>query len=128
MVKRDDRGWGDYDIFPRIGKGQINISTTYPGVVRAFHRHLKQYDHWYLVSGNIEVCLQADDEVESPQLIYLGPNERVMIEPGMWHGFRVLGNEPATLLYYVTNQYDPENPDEERADWNAFYDWETVFK
>lgn len=127
MIKRDDRGWGDHDIFPKIGgMGQINVSETYPGVVRAFHRHLKQYDYWYCLKGNMEVCLFDETAVPNAKVVYLGPNEGLMIEPKIWHGFRVLGNEPVILLYHVTNKYDPKNPDEERAPWNAFCDWETI--
>lgn len=125
MVFRDDRGWGDYGIFP-VAKGQINISQTYPGVIRAFHRHKKQYDYWYLVQGNIEVVLSSG--VGSFAKYYLGQNENLVIEPNIWHGFRVLGTEPAILLYFVSEEYDRKNPDEERAPWNAFYNWETEFK
>jgi dTDP-4-dehydrorhamnose 3,5-epimerase len=140
--KRDDRGWGLHDIFPEIGVGQINISETYPGVIRAYHRHRNQSDNWRLVSGDIEVRLyyppdfwelhtnKAVEDWFFHRKIYLhGPDEYVLgISPLVWHGFRVLGNKPATLLYHVTNKYDPENPDEERMAWDAFGPWETEFK
>jgi dTDP-4-dehydrorhamnose 3,5-epimerase len=122
-VIKDDRGWGIYDVFP-VSNGQINVSTTYPGVVRAFHRHQHQFDYWKVLSGELEVCLATEYWAE---LYYLSNKDKTLvIEPDMWHGFRVLGNEPATLLYYVTNRYDPTNPDEERAPWDAFYDWKTI--
>jgi dTDP-4-dehydrorhamnose 3,5-epimerase len=50
------------------------------------------------------------------------------IPPLIWHGFRVLGNESAILLYYVTNEYNPRKPDEERMAWDTFGPWETEFK
>lgn len=128
---KDARGQGDYDIFPAVRKGQINISKTYPGVIRAFHRHLKQDDYWYIVSGQFEVALcdeQSNEAGELLELKYLGPGDSLRIKPPLWHGFRVLGTEVGILLYYVTNNYDPENPDEERAEWDTFYDWKTRFK
>ncbi len=125
---KDNRGRGLYNIFTALPKGQINLSVTYPNVVRAFHRHLKQTDYWYVVSGDIEVCLKSD--FDSPFFIYMrgGEDQILKIPPTVWHGFRVLGNEPATLLYYVTESYNPDFPDEERAEWNAFTDWKTEFK
>jgi dTDP-4-dehydrorhamnose 3,5-epimerase len=120
---RDDRGWGLYDVFPMLSEGQINVSMSYPGVVRAFHLHRKQTDYWTVVQGNLEVCLVP--EVGVKELHYLSVGDRLAITPNIWHGFKVLGNEPATLLYYVTGEYDPKNPDEERRNWDYFYDWKT---
>lgn len=128
MFIKDARGQGDYDIFP-IRKGQINISKTYPGVVRAFHRHLHQDDYWYIVSGQFEVALYDENESGKPlSLHYLEPGEILRIRSPLWHGFRVLGTEVGTLLYYVTNAYDFDNPDEERVEWDRFYDWKTQYK
>lgn len=131
---KDSRGQGDYDIFPALRKeGQVNISRTYPGVIRAFHRHAKQDDWWYIVSGQFEVVLAEAGTVNGIQddrvtVKYMGPGESLRIKPGIWHGFRILGTEVGTLLYHVTNMYDPNNPDEERAPYNRFYNWLTEYK
>ena len=129
MVFRDTRGWGKYNIFPEIPKGQVNISTTYPGVIRAFHMHLKQTDNWYIIDGDFEIVL-VDDTTGHKEVLYVsGPAEKIIeIPPRMWHGFRVLGNKSGVLLYYVTNKYDPVDPDEPRTPWNRFHSWETEYK
>lgn len=128
---KDARGIGNYDIFPQMKEGQINISTTYPGVIRAFHRHRYQEDNWYIVSGQFEVVLAIESNLltieDEVKVKYLGPGESINIPRLVWHGFRILGNEPGTLLYWVTNKFDPDNLDEERTIWNRFYDWETKF-
>jgi dTDP-4-dehydrorhamnose 3,5-epimerase len=132
--KRDDRGWGLHNIFPlrNDGIGQINLSETYPGVIRAYHRHHNQWDYWRVIDGSIEARLYYPPD---PYLNgrhekhYLSdPRDMLEIPPFVWHGFRVLGNKPAKLLYYVTRGYDPENPDEERMPWDEFGPWETEFK
>ena len=133
---RDDRGWGLHNIFPLVTdhytSGQINISETYPGVIRAYHRHKIQTDYWRVIRGSLEVRLFfPHDSFENTGLVkhYMSdPTEGLEIQPGVWHGFRVLGNEPATLLYYVTEQYDSKNPDEERLAWDTWGPWETEFK
>lgn len=124
---KDARGRGRYDVFQNIPKGQINISYSYPGTIRAFHRHAKQWDTWCLVRGHLEVATY--NETQGLSTYYLSEGDPILlIAPGTWHGFRVLGNDEAILLYYVTNNYDPDDPDEERAEWNAFYNWETPKK
>ncbi len=131
---KDARGRGKYGLFSDLVDGQINISYSYPGTIRAFHRHEKQWDNWLVVKGNLEVVLYTEppmfySELEKLELHYLSEGDDVLkIPPSVWHGFRVLGNEEAVLLYYVTNKYNPANPDEEREKWNAFYNWETPKK
>lgn len=122
---KDARGRGFYDVFPNIPDGQINVSYSYPGTIRAFHRHNYQDDNWYVVKGNMEVALYGD----KLSVLSLGEGDPVLsIPPGVWHGFKVLGNEEVILLYYVTNKFDPKSPDEEREKWNKFYDWKTPNK
>lgn len=143
-VKRDSRGWGLHDIFPLrvddtdLNIGQINVSETYPGVIRAYHRHQDQWDYWRVLRGSIEARLYFPPEYKESVLykpldthykFYLSdPRDILEIPPLVWHGFRVLGNEPAMLLYYVTQKFNAENPDEERLAWDTFGPWETEFK
>ena len=118
----DNRGFltevlrNDEDILSKFG--QFTFSLAHPGVIKAFHCHEVQTDHWFFVSGNAEVVLY-DARKKSPthrvkQVIYAGENNRVLISipPGVWHGYRVLGNTPALLCYITTEAYDCSNPDE----------------
>ena len=111
---------------------QISHTMTYPGVIKAFHWHERQTDYWYCVRGNIRVVL-VDRRPDSPtygeiQQIFLGDYHRavVKIPPGVLHGYQVLGNEPAHVIYYTTQPYDPANPDEGRIPWDdpqIGFDW-----
>jgi dTDP-4-dehydrorhamnose 3,5-epimerase len=112
--------------------GQITHTVTFPGVVKAFHWHKHQADYWYCVCGNIRVAL-VDLREDSPtggeqMTICLGEWSRkvIKIPPGVAHGYQVLGQEPAQLIYYTTQPYNPEHPDEERIAWDdpaIGYDW-----
>ena len=104
-----------------IGAGQINITEIYPGTVCAFHRHKIQADYWMVASGELEVITVDGDNINNmilkDGLTYVGQtvlNGPLMITPGVWHGYRCLGNKPAVLVYYVTRKYNSEVPDEER--------------
>lgn len=116
---------------------QTSYTETYPGVIKAFHWHKKQYDVWFPVKGNMQVVL-CDMRDDSPtkgetQVIYAGESnpQLILIPPYVAHGYRVLGSKPASLFYHTSEAYDPANPDEERIAWNDSeigFNWETKFK
>jgi len=108
------------DLFGEDTVAQANLSFTYPDVVRAWHRHVKgQTDYFLALRGMIKICAFNDETQEVNEVISSGFDLQVVRMPGnYWHGFKALGNEPAMLLYFTTNLYDPKNPDEERRPWN----------
>jgi dTDP-4-dehydrorhamnose 3,5-epimerase len=137
----DDRGFfmeilrDDEDLLKRFG--QASMSKSYPGVIKAFHYHERQDDIWFFPVGNAQVVLY-DLREDSPtkgetNVFYMGEdNPLVVVVPkGVAHGYRVLGNEPACIVYFTTESYDPKNPDEKRLDWNdpvIGFDWTTKHK
>ena len=134
---KDDRGKSWFDVFPMLSiNGQINFNISYPGTIKAFHRHKNQTDFFFCLEGEMRVATvketvdpQADSGVDpyihhELEIHYLSQGDLLEIESNVWHGFQVLGNEPVKMLYYVTNKFDPSEPDEERADWDAFFNWE----
>lgn len=96
-------------------------SMSYPGVVRAWHRHTRgQIDYFVCPKGRIRVGIY-DDREDSPtreelDTFVIGEhNQKAVRIPGAcWHGFKAIGDEPAFLLNFPTNLYEYENPDEER--------------
>jgi dTDP-4-dehydrorhamnose 3,5-epimerase len=116
----DDRARRACDVFGFTGDGtvdmagDINITWAYPERVVAWHRHQLQTDHWFVIKGYLKVGLLDDDGVV--KWVYLGENDRrvLSIPPGVWHGYMVLGEEEAILMYYITSKYDEKHPDEER--------------
>ena len=99
---------------------QANVSTTYPNIIRAWHRHLKgQTDYFIALQGAIKICGFDEKTRELNEIISTGQIPQIVRIPGQyWHGFKVLGNEPAMLLYFTTKTYDYLDPDEERRPWN----------
>jgi dTDP-4-dehydrorhamnose 3,5-epimerase len=134
----DDRGYiaetirEDDPYFTRCV--QSNITLTYPGVIKAFHWHRNQDDYWVVVKGMAQVVLHDLREGAATKgetdVYYLGEQnmQLVAIPRGVAHGYRVLGTEPVILVYYVTQLYDPRNPDEQRIpydDPSIGFDWST---
>jgi dTDP-4-dehydrorhamnose 3,5-epimerase len=126
QVNADERGhlveffredWEEYDPEPAMSY----YSLSYPGVVRAWHRHRRgQIDHFVCPSGRIKVGVY-DDREDSPtrgevdQFVIGEHDQRMVRIPGAcWHGFKVIGNDQALLVNMPTNLYDYDDPDEER--------------
>lgn len=129
-VLRDDDG-----LLRRFG--QASYSMSYPDVIKAFHYHEKQDDIWFFPKGNAQVVLH-DLRKDSPtynetQVFYMGEeNQSILLIPiGVAHGYRVLGQEPAIILYFTTESYKAESPDEFRIpydDPSIGFDWKTKFR
>ncbi|MEW5595831.1 dTDP-4-dehydrorhamnose 3,5-epimerase family protein [Peribacillus frigoritolerans] len=117
--------------------GQASCSMSYPGVIKAFHYHEKQDDLWFFPSGNAQVVLfdlrEGSSTKGETDVYYMGEENPIMllIPKGVAHGYRVLGQKPATILYFTTESYNPINPDEKRIDWDDSeigFSWETANK
>jgi len=104
---------------------QANLSFSHPGIIRAWHRHQRgQVDYFITIQGKTKICAY-DDVTDSPtrgqldEIISQGDKLQCVRIPGYYyHGYMVLGNEPALLVYLTTKLYDYKNPDEERRPWD----------
>lgn len=99
---------------------QANMSVTYPGVVRAWHKHEQgQIDHFLVIKGALKICAYDDETQELDEIVSTGDSLQVVRMPGhYWHGFKAMGNERGMLVYFVNRLYDYEVPDEVRRPWN----------
>ena len=104
---------------------QTNLSMSFPGMIRAWHRHRRgQVDYFVVVKGSMKICAY-DDDPASPthgqldEVIASSERLQVVRIPGKyWHGTKTVGSEPSLTVYMVTRLYDPKNPDEDRRPWN----------
>lgn len=118
---RDD--WSDLIEGDKIV--QANLSYSYPGMIRAWHRHHRgQVDYFITVKGATKICAYDDgpDSSTKGQLDEIISSEQkiqcVRIPGIYYHGFKSIGNKPALVIYLTTKLYDYKNPDEERRPWN----------
>lgn len=146
-IHADDRGF--FAELARLGSGklagwmipednrriQVSAALTYPGVIKAIHYHFEQTDLWAPISGMFQVFL-ADFRRHSSTFglintLYVGTLRpwKILIPPGVGHGYKVLGTEPGQLVYLTDSYYNPE--DEGRLPYNhpnVGYDWELQHK
>jgi len=119
-IYRDD--WDVYDPDPSMSY----YSMTYPGVVRAWHRHRRgQVDHFVCPRGRMKVGVYDDREGSSTRgevdTFVIGEHDQMAVRiPGdCWHGFKAIGETPAFLVNFPTNLYDYDDPDEERLPYDT---------
>jgi dTDP-4-dehydrorhamnose 3,5-epimerase len=112
--------------------GQVYFTTTYPGVVKAWHYHKKQTDHFYVIKGTVKIALY-DERKDSPthgtvNELYLGEHcpGLIRIPPGVQHGWMCIGQTEAYIVNVVSETYNYSEPDEYRTpahDNHIPYNW-----
>ena len=114
ILRRDD------DFF--IQFGQVYLTTTYPGVVKAWHYHKKQDDFITCVKGMLKLALFDDRDGSSTKgevnEFFIGDHNPMIVKvPKMvYHGWKCVSVEEALVINVPTEPYDRENPDEFRLD------------
>jgi len=104
---------------------QANLSYSFPGMIRAWHRHNRgQVDYFIVLSGSIKICAY-DDAPGSPtrgqldEVVVSGERLQMVRIPGSyWHGTKTVGDQPSLTVYCVNRLYDVKSPDEDRRPWN----------
>ncbi|AEG59397.1 dTDP-4-dehydrorhamnose 3,5-epimerase family protein [Desulforamulus ruminis] len=137
QVIPDDRGYlmemlrADWPEFMNFS--QAYVTACYPHIIKAWHYHQKQWDHFVCLSGMAKVVLY-DDREGSPtrgtvNVFHLGNLNPLLlrIPPLVYHGFTTAGNQPALIVNFPTELYNYQEPDEHRLPYNTPgipYDWE----
>ena len=103
---------------------QANFSVSYPGVIRAWHRHERgQDDLFVVVRGALKICVYNDLGVpqngELDEIVASADRFQAVRVPGhYWHGTKCVSPLPSETVYFVTRAYDLQAPDELRRPWN----------
>jgi dTDP-4-dehydrorhamnose 3,5-epimerase len=114
------------------GFGQVYMTSAYPGVVKGWHYHKKQYDNMAVVKGMMKIVLY-DSRPESATRgevneIFAGEHNPVMVHipPYVYHGFKCISAEEAVVVNTPTDVYNYREPDEFRVhphENDIPYDW-----
>jgi dTDP-4-dehydrorhamnose 3,5-epimerase len=113
------------DFFQGVPVAQMNYSIVdADGHIKGLHYHLRQEDIWFFPPPSKAKVVLLDVRKSSPtfgktQVLVAGGGNDLLIRipEGVAHGYRPLTN-PCSLLYWVTEAFDPANPDELRISWD----------
>lgn len=110
----------DDDLFEKFG--QVYMTTTLPGVVKAWHLHRIQSDNICCLLGTIRLAV-FDDREGSPTRgqvndFYLGRDNPLLVHipPHIYHGWKCVSMEEAIIVNTVTHAFNHNQPDEYRLD------------
>jgi len=113
--------------------GQVYMTTAYPGVVKGWHYHKKQFDNMAVVKGMMKIVLY-DSRKESASFgeineIFAGINNPVLVHipPFVYHGFKCISADEAIVVNAPTEVYNYKEPDEYRLpahDNDIPYKWD----
>ena len=135
-VIKDNRGFlmemlrCDDQIFEKFG--QVYLSVCNPNIVKGWHYHKKQTDHFVIVKGNAKIVLY-DTREDSPtkgeiQEVFMGENNPILLKIPTFvlHWMTPADDNPIYLINCPTEPYNYKNPDEFRVDFKSKdipYDW-----
>ena len=124
MLRRDD------EMF--LGFGQAYLTSAYPGVVKGWHYHKVQHDHFIVVKGMMKIVLY-DAREKSPthgvvNEFFMGEHNPLLLQipPLVYHGFKCISEQEALVVNLPTEPYRHDDPDEHRIppdDPSVPYDW-----
>ena len=121
----------DEPLFEKFG--QVYMTTTYPGVIKAWHFHKKQDDNAAVVKGMLKIVLYDDREGSKTRgeltEFFLGEHNPALlhIPKGIYHGWKCIGLGEAIVVNCVTEPYNHDDPDEFRLPFDTDkipYDWD----
>ena len=99
---------------------QVNLSYSYPDVIRAWHRHLKgQVDYFLVLQGAMKICAYDEESRKFAEVISSDYKPMLVRVPGhYYHGTKTISSNPSLTCYFVNKLYDYQKPDEQRIPWN----------
>jgi len=123
MLRADSPG---FDRF-----GEIYFSVVHSGAVKAWHLHHIMTLNYAVVSGKIKFVL-FDDRLNSStrgevQELFLSTDNYclVTVPPGIWNGFKGVGDQSAIVANCATIPHDPREIERRAPDDEMIpYDWE----
>jgi dTDP-4-dehydrorhamnose 3,5-epimerase len=120
----------DDELFVQFG--QVYMTTTYPGVVKAWHLHKEQTDNVVCVKGMIKLvlydCREQSPTYRQVDQFYLGLHNPLLVQipKGIYHGWMCVSLDEAIIVNIPTERYNYDGPDEHRLDPHDNdipYDW-----
>ena len=118
----------DSEVFRKFG--EVYFSSTYPGVVKAWHKHKEMTLNYAVIFGEIKFVLY-DDRPDSPtkgniQELFISPQNYILVTvpPLIWNGFKSIGTTQSIIancadVPHKANEINRMHP----TDKSIPYDW-----
>jgi dTDP-4-dehydrorhamnose 3,5-epimerase len=104
---------------------QVNLTTTYPGRVRGWGLHRFTVDRLFAATGSLcVVCYDGRHDSSTFGLVNEfmvgGRNQAlIVVPPGVYHGWKNIGLDEATIVSLPSRLYDHDGPDRWELPWDS---------
>jgi dTDP-4-dehydrorhamnose 3,5-epimerase len=127
IARFDDQG--NLQLLPEFKVRQSTYAQVLPGTIKAFHLHYNQEDVWFVMPNDRLLIGLFDARKDSPTynksmrfVMGAGRGQILYLPRGVAHGLANIWQQPAQMMYFVNQCFDPEKPDEFRLPWNTLGD------
>ncbi len=117
---------GEAEGFPGFHVRQINRSKMLPNIVKAWHLHYKQEEiqtvrpEDHLIFGLWDVREGSPTKNVTMKFAVGGGKAALLYIPkGVAHGYMNVLHKSVTVVYFVSEQFDINSPDENRLPWDS---------
>jgi dTDP-4-dehydrorhamnose 3,5-epimerase len=104
---------------------QVTMTTTFPGRIRAWGLHRFTIDRLFAATGSL-LIICYDGRQASPtygainEFMLGGRNQGlVLIPPGVYHGWKNVGDDEATIISMPSRLYEYDAPDRWELPWDS---------
>lgn len=118
----DARRRGFYDIIPGL-QGDMNFAVMPAGIISGMHMHKIHTDYFTVAKGRVMFRLVAEDGKEEKVVLSEHSRKTLIIQPGIWHGYKSL--EPSVMVFYISQKF---NEDDEFKKPTKPEEWEIEIK
>jgi len=115
-IKSDFRGWLSEIIRPqdikKVQFGQLILTVSYPGEVRANHYHKRKTELYCVIKGKAILTIINNVTRENEDIL-MEENKLALVEipPNHFHSIENIGKEEMMLLVYVDESFNPMDAD-----------------
>lgn len=96
-TQKTKRAWGYWRVLDDKGTIKTKELVINPGCSLSDQRHALRAEHWYLLTGQIDIVTETDNN-PIPQCQKLKPHSRFIIGPNIWHKTTNTGTIPAHII------------------------------
>lgn len=116
-IKPDDRGWlaeilRSENLSTPHEFGQLFMTVADIGAVKGNHYHTRKHEWFCAVQGEGSIVVENNETGERDE-IPMGEKNLVCVAvpPNHTHALKNSGTKPLLVLIYISEAYNPEDPD-----------------
>ena len=113
ILHTDSRG--DFTEIIRLGQGvsgQVSFSTTFPGITRGNHFHIRKIERFAVISGEAKIQMRRVGAEQVFEFTLSGKRPSYVDIP-IWtiHNITNIGTEPLCTIFWINEPYFAEDSD-----------------